>query len=186
MQVVASLLSLQKNRTDDERSKLVFEQSQKRVEAMAFVHELLYQSESLNKIPLDSYISRLTNSLLQTHSKGNISLAMDIEEASLGIDQAIPCGLVINEFVANAMEHAFSEGQSGKLEIKARLLDDEIEISIADNGRGMPADFDLQTKKSLGLMLAKGLVEIQLRGTWDMTSGKTGTKHTMRFKKAEQ
>ena len=94
MQVVASLLNLQKNRIDDEKSKIAFEESRDRINSMGLVHELLYQSESLSNIDLTEYIKKLTDNLFGV---GGANLKLDIETISIGINQAIPCGLVIND-----------------------------------------------------------------------------------------
>ncbi len=182
MQVVASLLNLQKNRIDDEKSKAAFEESKDRINSMGLVHELLYQSESLHDFDLGNYVKKLADNLLGV---GGVNLKLAIENISVGIDQAVPCGLVINELISNSLKHAFPEGESGMLQIKGRLLGDEIELEIADNGHGMPKDFDIGNTRTLGHMLVKGLVENQLHGTWDMSSSKAGTKHTMRFKRVD-
>ena len=100
----------------------------------------------------------------------------------LGVDQAIPCCLVLHELVSNSLQHA----SPSKIEIKTRLIGDEVELVVADDGQGMPEGFDFKQSETLGLQLTKGLIERQLHGTWDiMSSSKAGTKHTIRFKKAD-
>ncbi len=178
MQVVASLLNLQKNRIDDEKSKTAFEESRDRINSMGLVHELLYQSESLCDIDLGEYVKKLTDNLFGV---GGTNLKLDIETISIGIDQAVPCGLVINELISNSLKHAYSEGESGTIEINVHLLGEEIELEITDDGHGISED--LENMNTLGLMLVKGLVESQLHGTWDISSSNAGTKHTIRFKK---
>ncbi len=182
MQVVASLLNLQKSRIEDVKAKVALEQSQKRVQSMALIHELLYRSESLSNIDLGEYITSLAGGLLDT---GGVKLILDANDISLGIDQAIPCGLVINELVTNSIRHAFSNDQLGQITIKALSVEGEIKLEICDNGKGMPEDFDIRNVGTLGLMLVKGLVENQLHGTWEINSTTAGTKHAIRFKKAE-
>ncbi len=118
MQVIASLLNLQKSRIEDANAKAALEESQKRVQSMALVHELLYQSESLSNIDLGEYIASLAGGLLDT---GNVKFILDAKGISVGIDQAIPCGLVINELVSNSIKHAFSNDQPGEITIKALL-----------------------------------------------------------------
>ena len=116
---------------------------------------------------------------------GSKSSVLDVEDFSVGIDQAIPCGIVINELLANSLKHAFPEGKHGTIEVKARMLGDEIEIVIADDGTGLSKDVDYKNANTLGLMLVEGIIEKQLHGTWNMSSGSSGTTHTMRFKKAK-
>ncbi len=178
MQVVASLLNLQKNRIDDEESKAAFEESRDRIISMGLVHELLYQSESLSNINLGEYVKKLAENLLGI---GGGNLKLDIETISIGIDQAVPCGLVINELISNSLKHAFPDEGFGTIQIMGRLLREEIELEITDDGHGIPED--LENTNTLGLMLVKGLVESQLHGTWDISSSNAGTKHTIRFKK---
>ncbi len=179
MQVISSLLALQKSMLQDEKARAAFEESQKRIRSMALVHTLLYRSKSLSSIHLDEYIQKLTDSLLQEDKAG---FRLDIESIDIGIEQAIPCGLVINELITNSLKHAFAEGQSGEIEINGRMIGDEIEIVVADNGRGIPEDIDTENTKTLGLQLVRDLTEIQLKGTVEI-SRETGTRWTMRFRK---
>ncbi len=186
MQVVASLSRMQARRSTDDSVKKALQAHQNRIMAMAVVHELLYESESLSDIDLGKYIKRLSGSLAEMYKSGSkIELHIDTEEITIGIDKASPYGIVLNELIANSFKHAFTEDQSGQIQIKARSVNDEIEIVIKDNGQGMPEDIDVKKSETMGHMLVKGLVESQLHGTWDMSSGKTGTKHSIRFKKAE-
>ncbi len=179
MQVISSLLALQKSMLQDEKARAAFEESQKRIRSMALVHTLLYRSKSLSSIHLDEYIQKLTDSLLQ---EAKIGFRLDIESIDIGIEQAIPCGLIINELISNSLKHAFAEGQSGEIEINGRMIGDEIEIVVADNGRGIPQDIDTENTKTLGLQLVRDLTEIQLKGTAEI-SRETGTRWTIRFRK---
>ncbi|MBA7675035.1 putative sensor histidine kinase pdtaS [subsurface metagenome] len=146
---------------------------------MALVHETLYKSKSMAEIELQKHIPALVDSVSRTFRvRQKIDLKVDIEDIKLSIEQASPLSLVINELISNSFKHAFPEGK-GEIAINVRLRgDDEIEVVISDNGRGMPEDIDYE--KSLGLQLVKGLVESQLGGTWDINT-EGGTKHTIRF-----
>ncbi len=108
---------------------------------MGLVHELLYQSESLSNVDLGEYIRKLAENLL---GRGRVDLKVDAEAISIGIDQAVPCGLVLNELISNSLKHAFPEWESGTIEINGRLLDGEIELEITDDGNGMAEHFDIR------------------------------------------
>jgi len=183
MQVVSSLLKLQAGKMKDEKVRQAFKESQSRVSAMALVHETLYKSDSMAEIELQKNIPMLVYSVSRIfRTKGKVNLQVEIEDIKLSIDQATPLSLVINELISNSSKHAFPEGK-GEIVVKARLReDDEIEVVISDDGRGIPEDIDYD--KTLGLQLVKGLVESQLGGTWDIKS-EGGTKHTIRFKMKE-
>ncbi len=184
IQIVASLSSMQARRTTDDNVKKALQAHQNRALAMAAVHELLYESESLSDIDLGKYIKRLSISLAEMYKSGSkIELKIETEEIRLGIDKAAPCGLAINELIANSFKHAFTDGQSGHIQIKAQSVNNEIEISIGDNGQGLPEDIEAKKSETMGHMLVSGLVENQLKGTWHMSSGKAGAKHTIRFKR---
>ena len=153
---------------------------------MAAVHELLYESESLSDIDLGKYVTRLAGSLLDMYrGDRKIDIKVDAEDIPISVNQAAPCALAINELIANSFKHAFPEAKSGQIQIKAHSVSDEIEISISDNGQGLPEDIEAKKSETMGHMLVSGLVESQLHGTWDMSSSKAGTKHTIRFKKAD-
>ena len=153
---------------------------------MAAVHELLYESEALSDIDLGKYIKRLSISLAEMYKSGSkIELKIETEEIRLGIDKAAPCGLAINEIIANSFKHAFTKSQSGQIQIKAYSVNNEIEIAISDNGQALPEEIEANRFETMGHMLVSGLVENQLKGTWDMSSSEAGTMHTIRFKKAE-
>ena len=153
---------------------------------MAGVHELLYASESLSNIDLGKHIKGLSDSLTAIYTSGRkIESKIDAEEIMVDIEQAVPCGLAINELITNSFKHAFADDQSGVIKITARSVNNEIEISISDNGQGRPKDSRIKKSDTLGHTLVSGLVEYQLHGTWDMSSDKAGSKHTIRFKKAE-
>ena len=154
---------------------------------MATVHELQYQSQSLAHIDLQRYVTKLAERLLIVYgSAGQIDLKVVASEIiDIDIHRAAPFGLVLNELIANALEHAFPDGRSGRMEVKAHTTDGEVEITIADDGCGMPKVTDPKTSASLGLQLVAGLVEKQLRGTWNVASDSGGTKHIVRFKLAK-
>ena len=166
LQVVSSLLSLQSNTLTDANMREVFTESQNRIRSMALVHENLCQGEDLANIDFKKYIEALTSDLLQSYggSSNRITLTIVIDDISLGIDTAIPCGLIVNELVANSLKHAFPQGRKGEIRIELHSIDDTFELIVSDNGRGMPENINLKKIESLGLMLVTILAEDQLDG----------------------
>ncbi len=162
LQIIASLLRLQADQTEDPLALETFEEAQNRVIAMALVHETLYQSHDLASIDFFSYIE---NVLAMYHwDTGNPSPSVEIRGRPLlfNLDLAIPCGLLVNEIINNAVKHAFHGIQHPLLTITIEI-DDYLSIVITDNGPGFPPDFDPDRDSHLGLKLIKTLVE-QLRG----------------------
>jgi len=186
LQIVGSLLGLQAKHIKDKQALEMFEESRNRVRSMALVHENLYRSKDFANINFAKYIKNLTDQLVKTYiiDSGKIELDVKVEDVCTGIDQAIPCGLVINELVSNALKHAFppSLKRKGKIEIAVHSMEaDEIELTVKDNGVGIPKELDIRKTESLGLKLVTILAEDQLDGkvTLDRSGG---TKFTIRFK----
>lgn len=194
LQIINSLLSLHSSRTDDSQLTSIFRESQNRVHSMALVHDKLYRSENIARINFGEYIQDLVQYLHGAYRTQNhhVKLIFQIENISLDIDAAIPCGLVLNELISNAFKHSFpvSEGsmpEDGDFYIKVDLhLEDEglICLQVANNGVLAPKDLDLQTPRSLGLQLVKTLTN-QLEGTikFEITDE---TIFTIRFPKFGQ
>ncbi|MHC1728673.1 MAG: AAA family ATPase [Syntrophobacteraceae bacterium] len=172
LQIIHSMLNLQLPYITDEHAKGFFKESQNRIYSMALIHEKLYQSESLAKINISEYIRGLTDNLFFSFgvTEESIGLLIDAESISFGIDTLIPCALIINELVSNSLKHGFpaslrSGGRKGQIRIALHPKGgNKFELTISDNGVGLPEDFKLEKCKSLGLELVRVLVR-QLRGT---------------------
>lgn len=181
LQIVYSLLRLQYRRVKDQQAAEILLESQNRIKSIALIHEKLYRSEDLANIDLSHYIPNLAKSLFSSYNiRANaISLKTTIESVSLDIDTAIPCGLIINELVSNALKYAFPDEQTGEITIELHAGDRQMTLRVSDNGIGMP-DIAEQTKPdSLGLKLVKDLVQ-QLEGTITMHC-KLGTAFEITF-----
>jgi PAS domain S-box-containing protein len=167
MQVVSSLLSLQAGRETDPRVVAAFEESQRRVSAMALVHESLYRSPSVAEVQLNQYVDGLVHFLAEGFSGRLVQFQMEITpDLKVGLDQAIPCGLVLNELITNAARHAYPDQSGGAVRIEARQKENGwIEILVRDWGRGLPPDLDWRKAGTLGLSLVRSLVERQLLGS---------------------
>ncbi len=170
MAVVSSLLNLQSNKVQDLEVQMALQESQNRVQAMALIHETLYQSDSLAQVDLQSYIDKLMASLVSIfHGKlSGVTFHVDTDEVKLEVSQAVPCGLIINELITNSFKYAFAEGARGEVRITASLLPDNVaELKVRDTGVGFPSNLDLENTTSLGLRLI-GLMVEQLHGNWEL------------------
>jgi PAS domain S-box-containing protein len=184
LQVILSLLRHQAEYAQDQKIHDIFIESQSRIKAMSFIHERLYQSDNLAKVDLRDYISSLAKSLFSTYKvhAAQIKLTVDADGISLGVDTAIPCGLIINELVSNSLKHAFPDSRTGKIDITVRpVRQGELELVVRDDGVGIPMDLDIINAKSLGLHLVTLLAKKQLRGHIEMIRNR-GTSFRIRFK----
>lgn len=166
LQIVASLLHLQSQASANEEVRQVLARSQARVHAIALIHEKLYQSTNVASISMDEYITDLTRHLRLAfeHDTAQVQVALDVAAITLDLDNAIPCGLIINELVSNAFKYAFPAGQGGVIAIIMRQETDDLRLIIRDDGVGLPPDLDTRRTQSLGLRLVHSLVQ-QLHST---------------------
>ena len=184
LQVVISLLSLQKNQERETEVMDALDQTQSRIRAMAIVHEILYQSSSFARINLREYLQNLVRNIAFSNRavSDRIFLEMQMEDCLISVDQAIPCGLVMNEVLTNAFKYAFPDNRPGTITIGLHNVDGgQIDLLISDDGVGMPEDMDWKTTNSLGLHLVSMISELQLRAEADLRSD-NGTRFSMRFK----
>lgn len=182
LQVVSSLLNLQSRHATSDAVRDLFRESQIRVRSMALIHEKLYKSKDLARIDFGQYVKSLSEYLYRSYVVNSdlIKLAIDIQDVQLGIDSAIPCGLIINELVSNAVKYAFPGGRRGEIRIRLHPTPDGArELVVADNGIGLPADLDIHQSATLGLQLVNSLVG-QLRATLEVTSS-GGTEFRLCF-----
>jgi len=183
MQVIVSLTRLHGKTINDSKMSEIFKEIQNRITAMSLIHETLYRSESLSQISLKNYVPMLANNLSRVYrGNGGIEIKIDVGEVWLGIDHAVPFGLVINELLSNSFKYAFENRSRGEIRIYARSSsDNEIEMVISDNGKGIPNDVDFRQTDTLGLKLVTGLVEVQLNGHIELKNN-NGTEFTIKFK----
>lgn len=167
LQVVVSLLNLQAGHLKNPAMAEALQASQQRIRAMAVIHETLHGSPNLAAIQLSSYLTNLVNQLIGVFTGQTAArITVEADEILLNIDQAIACGLIINELVTNALKYAFPGIAGGRIHVSARLTEDlQVRLAVCDNGVGLSSDFDLSEASSLGLQLVRGLVEHQLAGT---------------------
>lgn len=170
--IVDGLLQMQLRRSQSTEIIETLKESQNRIASIALVHEKLYRSTDLASIDFSQYIPDLTAHLFDsynTHSN-HIKLVTQLDDISLDIDTAIPCGLIINELVSNALKYAFPHGHAGEVDVKFyKNIDGAITLIVQDNGVGLPEDFELKQTKTLGMKLVQGLVK-QLKGRLEIDS----------------
>jgi PAS domain S-box-containing protein len=174
--VISSLLNMQSRYIKDKKTLEVFRESQNRVKTMALIHTKLYQSTDLARIDFADYIKKLAADLFDSYrlEPDSVSLLLNVENVYLDVNGGIPCGLIINELLSNALKHAFPEGRRGEVRISLRLEDETVTLTVADNGIGFPGDVDFRNTESLGLQLVTGLV-MQLGGEIELTRDKGST-----------
>jgi two-component sensor histidine kinase len=169
LQVMCSLLYLQSKNIEDEKTLELLQDGENRVRSMALVHERLYHSEDLARVDFTEYVRSLTGYLFRSYGvhRGVIQLRLDANDIYLGVDTAVPCGLMVNELVSNCLKHAFPGGRGGEIRIKLRSDDDTFTLTVSDNGVGFPEGLDFQNTESLGLRLINTLAG-QLEGTIEL------------------
>lgn len=185
LQVISSLLKLQRMHIDIEEAQKYFKLSEERVRSMALVHEHLYRSEELADVDLSCYVRDLVDSLLRAYvvEPGRILVSLDLEPLCLGIEQAVPCGLLLNELITNSLKHAFLPNQRSELRIRLACTDDHVELSVADNGRGFPDNFGLDEPASFGSELIGTLCD-QLEASIQLRN-RPGAEALVRFERED-
>jgi two-component sensor histidine kinase len=168
LQVVASLLRLQAGSFSNPELEAALIESQNRVESMALVHEQLYATEDVREVDLAQHIEMLAANLLRGYGDPTrISVLADVQPVSLGINQAIPVSLILNELISNALKHAFPGGRPGSIRIEGRARNGRIFLAVRDDGEGMPESAEPRRPKSLGLEIVK-ILTAQLKGEFEI------------------
>ncbi len=182
LQIVSSLLNLQWANAKDPTLLAALRDNQSRIQSMALVHEHLYLSKNLAELDFAAFVHALVNSLFQSlRSPGApVTLKLDMEPVLIGVHTAIPCALIINELVTNALKHAFPRQHDGQIRIALHPAPDgRTQLTIQDNGVGLPPTVDLHRTSSLGLQLVTSLTS-QIKGTLEVTR-EAGTRFTIFF-----
>jgi len=185
LQMVVSLLTLQARNTAQAEAREALQESASRIKSMALVHEQLYQSGDLSAIDFAQYLRQLVHHV--TESQGSAALrvpaVLTADHVSLGVETAVPLGLLVNELLANAYKHGFPGERAGRIDLTLRQVDSgRVELVIADDGVGLPADFAAESVRSLGLRLVQSLSE-QLDATARFEpAARGGCVFTLRFR----
>ena len=183
LQVISSIAKLQGERDGlDPKVREILHDSRDRVRSMALIHESLYQTKQFSSIDLAEYIDGLARNLMLSYSTtGRVELDLEMETVRLSIDQAMPCGLILNEVISNALKHAFADGRHGAIRIALRLAGEQVRVEVSDNGPGLPESFNEATDGGLGLELIQ-LLTSQLDGRMQRAS-QGGVSYLLTFER---
>ena len=181
LQIISSLLSLQRIQVEDKQTADILWECQGRVRTMAMIHENLYKSQDIGYINFRNYVETLLYDIFNSYhvDKGSINLNTQIESVEMDIETAMPCGLIINELATNSIKHAFPD-RNGTIQIELKSNGEFYVLSFADDGIGLPEDANPKKSKKLGLMVVKTLVN-QLNGVMEIERV-NGTKFTIKFR----
>lgn len=188
LQVISSLLNLQARYLPDPAARAMFAQSQNRVQSIALVHERLYESADLEHVDFAKYTTILLDNIFDTHAAEGrgISKTIDMGGVSLPVDLAVPCGLIVNELVTNALKHAFPDGRTGVVRVSlTQTADGELELTVGDDGVGLPLGIDPRNTASLGLDLVFTFAEQIEAETEVRRQEGGGTSFRFHFRKTE-
>ncbi len=183
LQIISSILNLQSSFIQDRKILDILQESRNRIRSMAIIHENLYHTANFSSINFSNYLSNLSINLVSSYQiqENSVNLKTDFEPVELVLDQAIPCGLIVNELVTNALKYAFSGNDEAEIRISLKQEGEQVFISVKDNGVGLPKNFDYEQTDSLGLQLVVTLIE-QLDGKLEMISD-GGTEFRIVFEK---
>jgi two-component sensor histidine kinase len=185
LQMLSSLMRLQSRTATDERTRDILRESGARIRSMGLIHERLYQSENISSIHMPGYLSTLTEELMRVAGPGGTrpQLRLGVADLSLGIDTALPCGLIVTELVQNALKYAFPNGRRGTITISlGRETDGALSLVVMDDGVGLPPGADLTAARSLGMRLVHMLSD-QLHGKLSLRS-ENGLRVEVSFKES--
>ncbi len=184
LQVISSLLSLQSSYMADDQYVEMLKECQNRIKTMALIHERLYRSDNLARIDFNTYIESLVYELIRSYGVNTdfVTVKIEVDKISLGVDAAIPCGLIINELVSNCVKHAFPDGK-GEIIVALHFNDGNTELMVKDNGIGIPDTLDIRNTETLGLRLVTILTEDQLKGSVILTRDE-GTEFRIIFRES--
>ena len=182
LQIISSLLNLQSSQLKDEEARSSFNESKNRIRSIATLHEQLYTSKDLSRIDFTAYIADMTNNLLRSYGVADDSIKIKInsERIYLDINTAIPCGLIVNELVSNAIKHGFPDRRSGEITVDFSREGNNYILNVSNNGIGFPEELDINNCTSLGLKLVSSLSK-QLKGSINLSTEDV-TKFELEFR----
>jgi PAS domain S-box-containing protein len=176
LQIIHSLLYLQASKSKDDSLSVLLRESQNRIKSMALIHQTLYESKDFARVDFGLFLDTLVPTLVASYAAdpAKIALSIDAGDVSVPISAAIPCGLIVNELISNALKHAFPDGRTGRISVELKSEPDRVIVmSVSDDGVGLPADFDGARSRTLGVQLVWLLAD-QLGAEIDFTpSGPT-------------
>lgn len=181
--IVSGLIELQMENTHNPEAKDILKDSKSRIHSMTLIHDKLYKTESFTSVRLDTYLRDLIEAIHETFTEqiDSVDLKFNLEPLQIHVDKTMSCGLLVNELIVNAYKHAFTHNtRDGILEINLQKDNGHIILSIADNGPGLPANFDNHTSDSLGKILIDSFAS-QLNAKMEISTGKEGSTFSFQF-----
>lgn len=168
LQIISGILELQNLNINDENAKIILKEGQARIQSIALIHKTLYQSENFNKVPFQNYLSDLIQAIQTTYRNNQTQITTNVNanDIELSINTAIPLSLIINEIVTNCFKHAFTDKESGRIDITLSKENSHFKLIIQDNGKGLPEEFNPKKLHSIGFDLIQGLTR-QLEGRFE-------------------
>ena len=187
MQVISSLLRLQEGTVKDKDAAALLKDSQNRIQSMALVYNKLYQSDNLASVNMMDYIKELTTGLVKSYaiSPSRVKVNVAPNNVLLGVDMAIPCGMIVNELVTNSLKYAFPDNRRGLISISIKEDDKGLELVVTDDGVGIPEGISLTNTSTLGIKLVTNLVQDQLGGKIELDCSQ-GTTFKITFRRAKE
>jgi len=167
----------------DPKTLEILRESQQRIKSMSFIHETIYRTADFSRLEFMDYIKTIASNLIQSYRSATtlVDFIPEMQSVGLNLDQAIPCGLIINELVSNALKYAFKGRKKGILTVVLREENDEVVLAVKDDGVGLPKDFAYEKNNSLGIQLVYALLEqLDAEMKIDQTNG---TEFFIRFKR---
>ena len=161
LQVISSLLDLQSQTLQDTEAADVIKESRQRVQSMAFIHQNLYQSNTIQEVEITNYIQTLADHLFQSYNirKDKIKFTTDIDKISLHSETVIPLGMILNELISNSLKYAFRDLQEGEIKVSMKQREKELLLQVKDNGHGLPAGFDISQLQSFGFKVIRAFAQ---------------------------
>ncbi|MBK6827205.1 MAG: hypothetical protein IPG86_10130 [Chitinophagaceae bacterium] len=161
LQVISSLLDIQSQTLKDAEAAEVIRESRQRVQSMAFIHQNLYQSNTVQEIEINNYINNLAGHLFQSYNirKDRIRFTTDIDKLNLHTDTVIPLGMILNELISNSLKYAFNDLEEGEIMVAMKQKENELLLQVKDNGKGLPAGFDISKLQSFGFKVIRAFAQ---------------------------
>jgi PAS domain S-box-containing protein len=180
LQVISSLLHMQAARSSEEKIKSVLEESEHRIRSMALIHEALYRTYSFSALDFGAHLRELVAALTRSYGRPGVNTTTEVEGVELPIDAAVPCGLIANELITNALKHAFPSQKNGTITVGLNRRSPElVELSVRDDGIGFPSDLDYREMTTMGMNIIESLVQ-QIDGVMTLDTSK-GTTFVVAF-----
>jgi two-component sensor histidine kinase len=183
LQVISSLINIQQRKLGPGASQDALLECQTRVQAIALIHEKLYQARDYSRVPFGQYAKGLARNVFQAAGASSeaVKLEVQVGDVALAVDKAIPCGLILNELITNALKHAFPQERPGTVRVELdQAADGRVKLAVRDDGVGLPADLDIRHSDTLGMQLVSTLAE-QLAAKLEVSRSDAGTSFEVVF-----